>query len=98
MLGFRVWRFSKIRGTFLFWGPYNKDNNMFGSVFGSPVSGNYHMSYSLVSLNGGVIQWTIQGCIIGIIKRDTRSFDYSSYEVDKALIYLQSSLVVPITG
>ena len=28
---------------------------MFGSILGSPILGNYHMSYSLNSLKGGYI-------------------------------------------
>ena len=52
------------------------------------------MSYSLNSLNGE----GLYGGLIGIIKRATRSFDYSSYVVNKALICLQASLVVPLLG
>ena len=35
---------------------------------------------------------------MGVTKGDTRSLDYGSYGVTRALIYLQDYLVVPITG
>ena len=38
------------------------------------------MSYSLNSLKG-VMEGTILGTTIGLIKGDTRSLDYSSYEL-----------------
>ena len=31
--------FPKIRGT-LFWGPYNKDPTVWGTILGSPIFGN----------------------------------------------------------
>ena len=38
------------------------------------------MSYSLNSLKGVIIQGIVYGTTIGLIKRDTRSLDSSSYE------------------
>ena len=35
-------KFPKIRGT-LFWGPYNKDPTIQGTVLGSPIFGNPQM-------------------------------------------------------
>ena len=34
-----IWDFPKVRGT-LFWGPYNKDPTISGSILGSPIFGN----------------------------------------------------------
>ena len=39
-LGFRV---SEIRGT-LFWGPYNEDPIIQGTISGSPIFGNSHLA------------------------------------------------------
>ena len=37
---FRIkWEIPKIRGA-LFWGPYNKDPTIWGSILGSPIFGN----------------------------------------------------------
>ena len=36
---------SENRGT-SFWGPYNKDPTILGSMFGSPIFGNSHMRES----------------------------------------------------
>ena len=33
-----------------FWGSHNKDNNMLGSILGSPYFGNYHMFSWLLGL------------------------------------------------
>ena len=33
-----MWECPKIRGT-LFWGPYNKDPTIEGTIFGSPIFG-----------------------------------------------------------
>ena len=48
-LGFRspsdswhMWEFPKIRGT-LFWGPYNKDPTVWGTILESPIFGNSHV-------------------------------------------------------
>ena len=38
-----TWGFPKIRGT-LFGVPYNGDYSILGSILGSPILGNYHMS------------------------------------------------------
>ena len=38
LIVFPIWEFPKIRGT-IFGGPYNKDYNILGSVFGSPYLG-----------------------------------------------------------
>ena len=35
--------FPKIRGT-VFWGPYNKDPTIKGTIFGSPIFGNSQVS------------------------------------------------------
>ena len=40
------------------------------------------MSYSLNSLKGGLYRGLYRGSTIGLIKRDTRSLDYSSYGDD----------------
>ena len=37
-----TWEFPKIRGT-LFWGPYNRDPTISGTVLGSPIFGNSHI-------------------------------------------------------
>ena len=37
-----IWDFPKIRAT-LFWGPYNKDPTMKGTILGSPIFGNPHL-------------------------------------------------------
>ena len=37
-----IWEFPKIRGT-LFWGPYNKDPIISGTILGSPIFGNSHI-------------------------------------------------------
>ena len=34
-----TWEFPKIRDT-LFWGPYNKDPTIEGTILGSPIFGN----------------------------------------------------------
>ena len=34
--------FPKIRGA-LFWGPYNKDPTISGTILGSPIFGNSHI-------------------------------------------------------
>ena len=47
-IGFRVWEFPKIRGT-LFWGPYNKDPTIEGTILGPPIFGNSHILYSLLA-------------------------------------------------
>ena len=36
-----MWEFPKIWGT-LFWGPYNKDPTIQGTMLGSPIFGNSH--------------------------------------------------------
>ena len=46
---------------------------------GNPSVWETHMSYSLTSLKGGYIG-DYMGTSIGVIKGDTRSLDYSSYE------------------
>ena len=38
-----TWEFPKTRGT-LFWGPYNKDPTIWGTILGSPTFGNSHIS------------------------------------------------------
>ena len=40
--------FPKIRGT-LFWGPYNKDPTISGTISGSPIFGNAHKALQLNS-------------------------------------------------
>ena len=37
-----IWDFPRIRGT-LFWGPYNKDPTIQGTILGSPFFGNPHI-------------------------------------------------------
>ena len=37
-----IWEFPKIRGT-LFWGPYNKDPSILGTILGTPIFGNSHI-------------------------------------------------------
>ena len=37
-----MWESPKNRGP-LFWGPYNKDPTISGTIFGSPVLGNSHV-------------------------------------------------------
>ena len=37
-----IWEFPIIRGT-LFWGPYNKDTTIWGTILGSPIFGNSHI-------------------------------------------------------
>ena len=36
-----IGEFPKIRGT-LFWGPYNKDPTIWGTILGPPIFGNSH--------------------------------------------------------
>ena len=38
----QMWEFPKIRGT-LFWGPYDKDPTISGTILGSPIFGNSHV-------------------------------------------------------
>ena len=38
----KTWEFPKIRDT-LFWGPYNKDPTVYGTILGSPIFGNSHI-------------------------------------------------------
>ena len=45
------WEFPKIRGT-LFWGPYNQDPTIWGTIFGSPIFGNSQLSIILRHLLG----------------------------------------------
>ena len=47
-----IWGFPEIRGTF--WGPYNKDDNLLGSMLGSPFLG--------TTISGQV---TIEGHLLG---------------------------------
>ena len=52
MLGFYrdpTWEFPKIRGT-LFWGPYNKDPTIWGTILGSPIFGNPHIRICVKAL------------------------------------------------
>ena len=53
-----IWNFPKIRGT-LFWGLYNKDPCIQGTILGSPIFGNYHLGpASMVKFEGqGQGQW-----------------------------------------
>ena len=37
-----IWEFPKIRGA-LFWGPYDKDPTIKGTILGSPIFGNPHI-------------------------------------------------------
>ena len=37
-----IWEFPKIRGT-VFWGPYNKDPTIWGTILRSPIIGNSHI-------------------------------------------------------
>ena len=43
-----IWEFPKIRGT-LFWGPYNKDPTIWGTIFGSPIFGSSHFEAVLAN-------------------------------------------------
>ena len=57
----------------------------------------YHMSYSLDSFNG-VVWGILQGSIIGVIKGDVRSLDYTSYglvEFEEASVMLVNFLAQP---
>ena len=47
-LGF-IWEFPTIRGT-VFWGPYNKDPTIQGTILGSPIFGNSHLAVQLEAL------------------------------------------------
>ena len=38
-----MWEFPKTRGT-VFWGAYNKDPTISGTLFGSPIFGNSHVA------------------------------------------------------
>ena len=40
-----TWDFPKMGGT-LFWGPYNTDPAIWGSILGSPIFGNPHIIFS----------------------------------------------------
>ena len=54
-LGLQAFRFrvylgvSEIRGT-VFWGPYNKDPTIQGTILGSPIFGNSHLAVQLEAL------------------------------------------------
>ena len=37
----KIWEFPKIWGT-LFWGPYNRDPTIWGTILGFPIFGNSH--------------------------------------------------------
>ena len=53
-----VWGFPKIRGD-LFGESHNKVSSILGSMLGSFILGNCHMSYSLNSLKGGCIGFRV---------------------------------------
>ena len=41
-----IWEFPKIRGT-LFWGPYNNEPTISGTILGSPIFGNSHLEFGV---------------------------------------------------
>ena len=47
-----MWGFPKIGGT-LFWGPYNKDPTIEGTILGSPIFGNSHFAFRVQGLGVG---------------------------------------------
>ena len=56
------WEFPKIRGT-LFRGPYNKDPTIEGTILGSPIFGNSHITKAANKSNLGSNAYGVCSCI-----------------------------------
>ena len=63
--------FPKIRGT-LFWGPYNEDPTMYGTILGSPIFGNPQTCPNTGALIGRIRFWGVH-CTTTVLRNPKTS-------------------------
>ena len=56
-----IWEFPKIWGT-LFWGPYDKDPTIQGTILGSPIFGNSH-----IEVQDCVVHDVMDGVVVAMV-------------------------------